>query len=245
MIHHARIHPVLVSENKNHPIAYILFNIIGPEFCLTYQPEYATTRETWCPLTENNWISIPDNSLKLSPPDSSLPLHIQIERILLYQNSFTLILNPNWFIDYTGVLTLSIPEATPGYYSDPVWKIVLPSTAQRPLNQRTFLLYNCADIRIRYNASDSEYFQTTIMFVDMKSNSTFTIKDNLDEAKRLCNPEILVAIGDNSSTTNPSRKPVDSTTPWKSAGSGQLLQPFVDCCDLFFYVIFQFLILVI
>ncbi len=233
----------MVSENKNHYIAYIQFNIIGPEFCLTYQPEYAITRETWCPLTNINWISIPDNSLKLSPSDSYLPLHIQIERVLLFENSFSLKLNPNWFIDYAGVLTLSIPEATLDYYSDPVWKIVLPSTAQRPLNQRIVLLYNCVDVRIRYNASSTKYFQTSIIFVDMKSNSTFTITDNLDEAKRLCNPEILVAIGDTSSTTNPSqtsittssREPVDSTTSQTSIGS--MLQPFLIVV-IYFYVLF-------
>jgi hypothetical protein len=214
---------VLVSRNSKYNPIYIVFDIIGPEFCLTYQPEYASTRETWCPLTENNWIAIPNNSLQLSPSDSSLPLHIQIERNLLYEKSFNLILNPNWFINYAGVLTLSIPEATPGSYSDPVWRIVLPSTGQPPLNQRIILLYNCTDVRMRYNASDRDYFQTTILFVDMKSNSTFTVKDNLDEAKRLCNPEILVAMGDNNSTTN--QPPISLTTTLQnSTGSRQLIQ---------------------
>jgi len=211
---------------------------------LTYQPEYATTRETWCPLTETNWISIPNNSLKLSSSDSTLPLHIQIERNLLYEKSYNLVLNPSWFIDYAGVLTLSVPEATPGYYPDPVWKIVLPSTGQRPSNQRIILLYNCTDVRIRYNVSDSDYFQTAIIFVDMKSNSTFTVIDNLDEAKRICNPEILVAIGNNSSTTNQpatqtttsSGADEDNSTRWELTGSGQLIQSFFFV-PIFFYML--------
>jgi hypothetical protein len=175
---------------------------IGSEYCLTYQPGYATTRETWCPLTENNWISTPSNALKLSPSDSSLPLHIQMERVLLDEKPFSLVLNPNWFIDYAGVLTLSIPEATYSSYSSSVWKIVLPSTGRRPSNQRILLLYNCTDVRIRYNIADHDHYQTTILFVDMKTNSTFTIEDNLGETKRLCNPEILVPINDTTSTTS-------------------------------------------
>ncbi|CAF1508175.1 unnamed protein product, partial [Adineta steineri] len=173
---------------------------LGPEFCLTYQPEYSTTRETWCPLNENNWISKPENSLILSPSDSSLPLHIQIERVLLHERPFTLILNPSWFIDYPGVLTLSVPNVTSDFYSDTIWKIVLPSTNQRPLNRRIILLYNCINVRIQYNISDSNYFEETILFVDMKTNSTFTIKDNLNEAKQICNSDILVPIDNNPTT---------------------------------------------
>jgi hypothetical protein len=192
------------------------------------------TRETWCPLTERNWISTSDNSLKLSLSDSFLPLHIQMERSLLYEKPFSLVLNPNWFIDYAGVLTLSIPEATPGHYPNPVWKIVLPSTGQQPSNRRIILLHNCTDVRIRYNTSDSDYFQTTIIFVDMKSNSTFTVKDNLDQAKQLCNPEILIAIDNNTSTTNHPQPQtttsndgsISSSTSSKATGFRRLIRPF-------------------
>lgn len=213
---------------------------------MIYHPGYANTRETWCPLTENNWISTPDNALKLSPSDSSLPLHIQMERILLREKPFSVILNPHWFIDYAGVLTLSVPEATYGYYSNPVWKIVLPSTGQRPLNRRIILLHNCTDVQIRYNASDSDSYQTTIVFVDMKSNSTFTTKDNLDEAKRLCNPQILVAIDDSNSTTSQPQTTttsdgnVDSSTRWEPTGFGQLMQPSFDVMIFSFMLIFSF-----
>ncbi|CAF0845677.1 unnamed protein product [Adineta steineri] len=200
---------------------------LGSEFCLTYQPEYSTTRETWCPLNENNWISKPENSLILSPSDSSLPLHIQIERVLLYERPFTLILNPSWFIDYPGVLTLSIPNVTSDFYSDTIWKIVLPSTNQRPLNRRIILLYNCVNVRIRYNISDSNYFEETILFIDMKTNSTFTIKDNLNEAKQICNSDILVPIDNNPTTQTSisSSTNVDDTTKWRPTGFGQSIHP--------------------
>jgi len=155
-----------------------------------------------------------------------------MERNLLSEKSFTLILNPNWFIDYAGVLTVSVPEATPGYYTDPVWEIALPSTDRQPSNRRIILLYNCTDVRIRYNMADSDHFQTTIIFVDMKSNSTFTVKDNLDEAKRLCNQEILIAINESTSTTSrPQTTPtsdgnIDSSTRWEPTGFGHLIQPY-------------------
>ena len=113
---------------------------------MTYHPEYSTTRETWCPLTEKNWISTSDNDLKLLPSDLSLPLHIQLERVLLYEKAFTVVLNQNWFIDYAGILTISIPEATSGLYPDPVWKITLPSTDRQPLNHRNILLHNCTNV---------------------------------------------------------------------------------------------------
>ena len=201
---------------------------------MTYQPEYSTTRETWCPLTENNWISIPDNALKLSSSDSSLPLHIQIERILLYEKPFTLVLNRNWFIEYAGVLTVSIPEATSGYYSDPIWKIALPSIGRRPLNQRIILLYNCMDVRIRYNVADRDYFQATTIFVDMKSNSSFTVTDNLDEARRLCNQDILIAIDGNNSTTS---RPQITTTRWMPTGSGDSIRPSFVLMICFIYIL--------
>jgi hypothetical protein len=175
---------------------------------------------------------MPDNALKLSASDSSLPLHIQMERNLLSEKSFTLALNPNWFIDYAGVLTVSVPEATPGYYTDPIWKIALPSTGRRPSNRRIILLYNCTDVRIRYNMADSDHFQTTIIFVDMKSNSTFTVKDNLYEAKRLCNQEILIAIDESTSTTSQPQTTttsdgnIDSSTRWEPTGFGHLIQPY-------------------
>ncbi len=153
-----------------------------------------------------------------------------MERVLLYQNFFKLILNPDWFIDYIGILTLSIPEATPGYYSDPVGKIVLSSTTRCPSSQRIILLYNCADVRIRYNASDAEYFETSITFVDMKSNTTFTIKHNLDEAKRLCNSDILVAISEIISTTKP---------PQTSTKSNASIQPFLNVIVLFSSMLFS------
>ncbi|CAF0851874.1 unnamed protein product [Adineta ricciae] len=213
---------------------------LGPEYCLTYQPEYSTTRETWCPLTEKNWISNSDNNLKLLPSDLSLPLYIQLERVLLYEKEFTVVLNQNWFIDYAGILTISIPEATSGLYPDPVWKITLPSTDRQPLNQRNILLHNCTNVRIRYNASSSSHFQTTVVFVDMRSNSTFTIKANLDQAKQLCNPDILIATDENSSTTttttitktatatattNTESAPTGTTTPWDSTGFAYVNKP--------------------
>ncbi|CAF0808871.1 unnamed protein product [Adineta ricciae] len=199
---------------------------LGPEYCLTYQPEYSTTRETWCPLTEKNWISTSDNDLKLLPSDLSLPLHIQLERVLLYEKAFTVVLNRNWFIDYAGILTISIPEATSGLYSDPVWKITLPSTDRQPLNQRNILLHNCTNVRIRYNASSSSHFQTTVVFVDMRSNSTFTIKADLDQAKQLCNPDILIATDENSLTTASTESvPTSTTTPWDSTGFAYMSKP--------------------
>ncbi|CAF4292497.1 unnamed protein product, partial [Adineta steineri] len=159
--------------------------------------------------------------------DSSLPLHIQIERVLLYERPFTLILNPSWFIDYPGVLTLSVPNVTSDFYSDTIWKIVLPSTNQRPLNRRIILLYNCINVRIRYNISDSNYFEETILFVDMKTNSTFTIKENLNEAKQICNSDILVPIDNNptTQTTVSSSTNVDDTTKWRPTGFGQSIHP--------------------
>jgi hypothetical protein len=219
--------------------------VIGSEYCLTYQPGYATTRETWCPLTENNWISVPSNALKLSPSDSSLPLHIQMEHELLYQKPFSLVLNPNWFIDYAGVLTLSIPEAVYGSYSNSVWKIVLPSIGRRPSNRRIILLHNCTDVHIRYNASDSGYFETTVVFVDMKSNSTFTVTDNLDEARRLCNPEILIAMNDTNSTTSRPQTTTTSdgnvvtSTQWKPTGLGHIIQPSFMMLMFFFMLLFS------
>ena len=196
---------------------------LGPEFCLTYQPEYALTRETWCPLTSNNWISIAQNELKLPAGDSSFPLHLFIERELLTKQQFSLMFNPTWFIDYRGVVTISVPEARVGQSSDSVWRILLPSTAgQRPpANRRLILLYNCRDVRIRYQMVDEEHLHSTVTFVDMRSNSTFTVKENLDQAKQICNSEILVAMPNDTSTTTASStpgKPVDSTTPWYQSG---------------------------
>jgi hypothetical protein len=80
--------------------------------------------------------------------------------------------------------------------------------------------------------ADSDHFQPTIIFVDMKSNSTFTVKDNLDEAKRLCNQEILIAINESTSTTSrPQTTPtsdgnIDSSTRWEPTGFGHLIQPY-------------------
>lgn len=167
-----------------------------------------------------SWISTSDHDLKLLPSDLSLPLHIQFDRVLLYEKAFTVVLNQNWFIDYAGILTISLPEATSGVYSDLVWKITLPSTDRQPLNQRIILLHNCTNVRIRYNASSSSHFQTTVVFVDMKSDSTFTIK-----AKQLCNPDILIATDEDSSTTTSSQSVPTSTTPWDSTGFAYMNKP--------------------
>ncbi len=140
---------------------------------MIYQPGYAITRDTWCPLTENNWITIPDNPLKISPSVSSLPLHIQMECALLYEKPFNLVLNPKWFINYAGILTFSVSEATYGYYLDPIWKIVIPSTD---------------------NTADSDYYQTTIIFIDMKSNSSFTINNKIKYQDKILYTILLLLV---------------------------------------------------
>lgn len=196
--HRAQRSHVLVSEYD--PFATDLCHFSRPRVLFAYQPQFATTRETWCPLTENNWMPVADNALKLRPADSSVPLHIRLENILLREKAFALALNPVWFIDHAGIVTVSIPEAPLSQYPDPIWKMVLLSTDHPPANRRVVLLYDCANVRIRYNASDSGDLKTTVVFVDMKSNSTFTTKENLDEARRLCHIDILTATEDRSST---------------------------------------------
>ena len=191
---------------------------LGAEFCLTYPPEYAMTRETWCPLTSENWISSPPNALRLPAVDSSFPLHLFIERELLREQGFSLTFNPNWFIDYPGVLTISVPEARVGQSPDRVWRILLPSTGRRPANARLILLYNCQEVRIRYRMADEEHLRTTVTFVEMRSNSTFTVKDNLDQAKQLCHEEILLAISNDSSATTPASEQIASSTPSEQSG---------------------------
>ena len=187
---------------------------------MTYQPEYAVTRETWCPLTRDNWISKPENALKV--PDSSIPLHIQLERELLHENRFTLVLNSQWFIDYPGIVNVSIPEGTPGVYSDPVWKIVLPSAGHRPYNRRKIILHNCADVKIRYSSVDRDGLQATTIFVDMSSNSTFTVNDHLDEAKKRCNADILTPTGNETSSGG---TVLHSSTIHRPIGSGSSPMP--------------------
>ena len=171
-------------------------------------------------MTRDNWISTSENALKVH--DSSIPLHIQLERELLYENRFTLVLNSQWFIDYPGIVTVSIPDGTTGVYSDPVWKIVLPSTGRRPSNRRTIILHNCADVKIRFSTVDRDGLQATTIFVDMRSNSTFAVNDDLDEAKKRCNVDILTPTGNGTSSGG---TVLHSSTTHRPIGSGSSLMP--------------------
>ncbi|CAF1053512.1 unnamed protein product [Rotaria sordida] len=48
----------------------------GSEFCLTYQPEYAKTLETWGPLTVNNYDTTKNVHLIIPSAAADCPLHI-------------------------------------------------------------------------------------------------------------------------------------------------------------------------
>lgn len=198
---------------------------------MTYQPEYAATRETWCPLTRDNWISNSANALTIAAPDALLPLHIHMELELLYENRFSLVLNPDWFINYAGSITISVPEATKDQFHDTVWKIVLPPAGRLLANRRLFLLYNCSDVKFRYDIREQNILEAAVTFIDMRSNMSFSVKTNVEKAQLHCNKEIFVVVNNSSSTTSQtildttiSEENVINSTKWNPSNAGFSLE---------------------
>ncbi|CAF3557688.1 unnamed protein product [Rotaria sp. Silwood1] len=142
---------------------------LGPEFCLTYQPEYATTLETWCPLTVDNFDTTKNVHHIISSAAANCPLHIQLERELL--NYDPIIFNAiDWFLEHRGEVIITVPEATLGnLFHDPVWHLVLPEGTPRPANRRIFLLHKCANIQIRKNVEKKLYGSRLIVNDEDKS----------------------------------------------------------------------------
>ncbi|UJR23286.1 hypothetical protein I4U23_026302 [Adineta vaga] len=191
---------------------------LGPEFCLTYQPEYAEELEIWCPLTVDNYDKKKNAHLIIPSAAAQSLLHIQLERELL--NYDPIIFNAvDWFVQHQGEVIITVPEATLGdLFYDPIWHLVLPKGSSRPMNRRIFLLHKCANIRISYHSDDNANLQDTIIFVDMGSNKTFTIREDndLEAARRSCGINILTNEQSTETTTATSttvQKPTRTTVP--------------------------------